>query len=324
MTILIRYLLVTLLSVAAALAAATTALASYAVSPVIVEREVSVGENLLPPISVTNSDKTKAAWMRVEVMGFGQTDLGSTFPIESDTSEHTASHLMQVGPREFELGPGEVRRIVPVVTVPDGTQGGKYATIVVGQVPEAGMTMVGQIAVAIILTVKDSSLEKSGRVVTIDAVEQTNGAVAFATSFVNDGNVHVRPTGRIAISRDGKKVANVPIEPHLVLPGYVRRLSAAWTPSGLENATYLVEVTLDIGGKPVSATGRLMISDAGVTMLEADSSTKEQRGDTDRDLPATAAIHSTDWRLIAEMSGALLLLLTIGYVIATRLKQRNR
>ena len=57
----------------------------------------------------------------------------------------------------------------------------------------------------------------------------------------NTGSVHVRPTGRVRVIKDGKVLATVPLRPEVVIPGFARRLGGPWkVPAGLDGPVQLV------------------------------------------------------------------------------------
>jgi P pilus assembly chaperone PapD len=310
-----------LIAAAVLLVVACPVLAGFTVSPVIVEREVSVGRNTLPAITVTNTDKDNPIRVNVEVMGFGQNEAGTTITVKDDTSQYTASSLIEVSPQEFQLGPGETRSIEATATIPPGASGGRYATIVVGQVPEPGMSMVGQVAVAVILTIKDSSLIKAGQITRVDVQQAQPGQpITFITTVLNKGSVHIRPTGQITVSKQGQKVGTADVEPHLILPGYSRQLKTTWSAPEPSAGSYSFEITLNIGDTKPRWEGSFTLSETkGVTKVEGgvgESGTTvvppQEEGET------SSTSRPIDWRLIGEISGGVVILGLLVYFIGIR------
>lgn len=308
------------IATAVVLAGAIPVLAAVSVSPVSMEGEVSVGKNTLPAITVTNTDEDKPVRIKAEVMGFGQTPRGTTIPIEDDDSPCSGVSLIKLSPEKFEVKPGESQKVKVTCTIPPEATGGKYATIVVGQVPESGVSMVGQVAVAVTLTISQSSLLRSGQIMGVDIhQEQLGEPLTFITTVRNQGNVHIRPIGEIIISQEGQEIGRAEVEPHLILPGYARQLKTEWSTPEVKAGTYSFEVALNIDGIELTSEGSFTLSDTeSVIKVEGGVGEPREVIVPPQQQSGTSATQPMDWRLVVEIAGGVLILAFLIYLIVRR------
>lgn len=314
------------IAAAMVLAVAVPVLAGVSVSPLRMEVEVSVGKNTLTPITVTNTAEDKPVRVKAEVMGFGQSQMGSTIPIKDDTSPYSAAALIELSPEEFEIKPGESQKVKVTATIPPGASGGKYATLVVGQVPEPGASMVGQVAIAVMLTISESSLIRAGQVMGVDIHQEEPGEpITFITAIRNQGNVHVRPSGEIIISQDGQEIGRTEVDPHLIIPGYTRPFKSVWAAPEVSAGAYSFEVILNMDGTELKAEGSFTLSDDG-GVVEVGGGAGEP-GETivpaQQQSDTSSTPQSFDWRLIVEIIGGVLIVGILVYLIITRRRAVN-
>ena len=112
------------------------------------------------------------------------------------------------------------------------------------------------------------------------------GAGKSATLYAiveNVGNVHVRPTGTLTVSKNGNVIARLPFalnaahKPGAVIPGFSRRLTAAWTPPSGLTGTFTVTATTQnpvaSASKDVSfSNGKALAPDARIANLSVQDS----------------------------------------------------
>ncbi len=323
-----------LIAIVVALALTLPILAGVNVSPVSIEVLASEGENTLPTITVTNTASDKPVWVRAEVMGFGQNQMGTTVAIKDDTSPCSAVSLIKLSPEEFEIKPGESQKVDVTATIPQGASGGKYATIVVGQIPEPGMSIVGQVAIAVMLTTSESTLIRAGQVMGVDIRrEQPGEPITFIININNQGNVHFRPSGEIIISQDGEEVGRTDVEPHLIIPGYTRPFNAVWNASDIRAGSYSYKINLDMDGTGLNSEGSFTLSDTeGIVEIKSEAgepvSVTEKAGKSESVLneppvvqqqPGTSSTaNNIDWRLIGEIVGGVIILGLLIYLVINR------
>lgn len=141
-----------------------------------------------------------------------------------------------VSPTEFTLASGESRDVEATVNVPaTGVAGGRYGSFVFSAgAPEqktgGGGASISQEVASLFL------VRISGPVVENIRIESFSvpffsefGPVKFAVNFYNSGNIHMKPSGVIAVTdMFGRKVTDVKLEPSNVFPEANRVLTANW------------------------------------------------------------------------------------------------
>ncbi len=299
--------------------------AGVRVSPVSMEGEVSIGRNKLPSISVTNTDTESVISVSAQVKGFGQNESGTTISIDNDTSPCTATSMISLSPEEFNLKPGETKKIDITAIVPSDATGGKYATIVIGQKPEAGTSILGQVAVTVVLSVSGTSQTNAGQIMNVGVIgNKSDGFLDFSTTVRNQGDIHIRPVGDITVSQKGQEIGKVTVEPHLILPGYDRSLKEQWETSNLAAGSYDFKVNLDIGG------GNQITAEGSFTVDKSGNITKVEGGVGESGKVIVPPVNKTespsgsksvDWRLLGEIVGGILLIGIVVYLVASRRKK---
>jgi hypothetical protein len=320
-----HWLVSILIAISLLVIVAVPVFAGVSVSPVSIEGEVTVGKNNLPTINVTNTDTEKTISVTAKVMGFGQNDSGTTVTIENDTSPCSAVSMIKLSPEEFKLKPGESKQVEVIAVIPSGAVGGKYATIVIGQVPEAGASMVGQAAISVILGVSGTSQTNAGQIIGVNLVHpETNGPLTFTTTVLNQGDIHIRPAGDIIISRQGQEVGKIIVEPHLILPGYDRPLKEQLENPNLVAGTYDFKVNLNIGGgNQITAEGKFTLDENG-NVTKLDGGVGESGKVIVPPINKTKSpsnSKSVDWRLLGEIAGGIIIVGILIYLVATRRKK---
>jgi hypothetical protein len=294
--------------------------AAVQVSPLSIESIISTGNNTLSPVIVTNTDTKETIRIKAEVLGFGQNDAGISIPLTEDQSQNTAVPFISLNPAEFELKPGESGKINLNASIPSGSEGGKYATIVIGQVPEAGVSILGNVAVIVMLTIGESTLVKSLQItgVTIERLEP-DGPITFITTINNSGNIHVRPGGQISITKDEKKIENLNVEPHLIIPGYDRQFVTKWDPPQNAGGNYSFQMNLEMDGVEISSKGSFIINDKGeLTDIEGGTGIPVVQTTQADKKNISVTGQSMDWRLIIEIIVGVIVTGLFVYLFKTR------
>jgi hypothetical protein len=308
------------------LVVAVPAFAGVQVTPVSMEGEVSIGRNVLPSITVTNTDKEKRTTVKAEVKGFGQNNLGTTVALDDDPSPCSAVSLIKLNPDEFQLDPGESKKITVVANIPSEATGGKYATIVVSQIPEPGASTIGRVAISVVLSVSGTSQVNAGQITGINVNRnEKNSQYTFTTTVLNQGDIHIRPTGNITVNHQGLEIGKVSVEPHLILPGYARPLTDDLSVTNtLNSGTFSYKAELDIGGgNKITAEGKFTLDENG-NVIKLDGGIGESGKVIVPPINKTKSPLSTksvDWRLIGEIAGGILIIGILIYLVATRRKK---
>ena len=246
----------------AALALLTSpALAQLGISPGSMDMLVPEGEHTLPSITVRN-DSDKPMDFEVKLAGYGQGISGSTEVLEPDTNPLSALSYIQFDPAEFYLEPGESQEIDLTVSIPQETDGGRYAVVLVVATPrdEEAIKTVSRLGVLVRLTIAGSHLVQQGSIKLIGSEPVESGKpIPIKVTYANEGNVHHTVQSSVTIfDAQGDVLDIVRSKPAVVLPGYSRELVAEWIPDrdlepGIYNA--LASLSLEDGTLLAEAEG---------------------------------------------------------------------
>ena len=237
------------------------ALSQLGISPGSMDMQVPEGQHSLPSITVRN-DSDKPMDFEVKLAGYGHNLRGSTEVLEPDTNPLSAVEHITFNPTRFHLEPGERQDVALTVSIPPGTDGGRYAVVLVVGTPagDEPVQTVSRLGVLVRLTVTGSHLVEQGGIESIgsEAVESGKPIPVKAT-YANQGNVHYRVQSTVTIFDGGGDILDV-VRSRLtmVLPGYSRDLVADWIPDReLEPGVYdaLARVSLEDGTLLAEAEG---------------------------------------------------------------------
>lgn len=237
------------------------ALAQLGISPGSMDMQVPEGEHSLPSITVRN-DSDKPMDFEVELVGYGQGISGSTEVLEPDINPLSGLPYISFDPAEFYLEPGESQEVDLSVSIPAGTDGGRYAVVLVVATPrdEEAIKTVSRLGVLVRLTIDGSHLVQQGSIESIGSEPVESGKpIPIKVTYANEGNVHYRVQSSVTIyDAQGAVLDEVEGKSALVLPGYSRELIAEWIPDReLESGTYnaLARVSLEDGTQLDEAEG---------------------------------------------------------------------
>ena len=220
------------------------ALAQLGISPGSMDMLVPEGQHTLPSITVRN-DSDKPMDFEVKLAGYGQGIDGSTEVLEPDTNPLSAVAYISFDPSEFYLEPGESQEIDLTVSIPQGTDGGRYAVALVVATPrdEEAIKTVSRLGVLVRLTIAGSHVVEQGSIKLIGSEPVESGKpIPIKVTYANEGNVHYTVQSSVTIfDTQGDVLDIVRSRPAVVLPGYSRELVAEWIPdrdldAGIYNA----------------------------------------------------------------------------------------
>ncbi len=247
------------------------------VSGALMMADVSPGQTLTWPITVSFAADDPAADMVVQVMGINQSLSGVNDALagSEDTYSYSARSFITINKSSFHLEPGVPQNLTATIQIPsDIGAGGRYAIINVATQPAAGSTGVSFVAavnVPIVLTIKGSQLVHTGKITSLSTGNITSGQpVQILTDFQNTGNHHFKVKGEVAVSNSQGQIMGtvaVPLTASSVLPGMTRRLQAAFIPQGeLAAGKYAIsaKVMLEDGTVLDTVTGSFEVKQAYV------------------------------------------------------------
>lgn len=198
---------------------------------------------------VVFNDTPRRRTIFVELVALGHDLQGS--PLFGDPLEAQGSIA---GEPTFMLDPGASRTLEIAVEFPDDVAlYGAVLARVEPDEPDRSIAIRTQVASLLLLRGPkpwDQSLEVRDM-----GIEHREGEedAAIWVDVANIGDAHVKPTGSLKVSQQGEPIAEVPLPGENIIPGYARRLRAAWVPpSGLAGQVD-VDLVLD-NGPPFSSS----------------------------------------------------------------------
>jgi hypothetical protein len=206
--------------------------AALSVSPAILERVLDAGVAGETSIAVTNVTE-----FPIPVRTTAQSFLSQEEIDEEHRHSYDASTWFQIAEPDFVLQPHERRDIKMTITPPAKAEpGGHYSTILFQPMIHSETTspgnaqLIARVGVQALLVITGEILEKVLPVGTLHSRRfYQSGPIDFSFRVHNQGNIHVIPTGRIVIyDWRGRRVASVPIQPSVLLPGTRKDFRASW------------------------------------------------------------------------------------------------
>lgn len=282
-------------------------LAQLSISPDSIDVQVNIGENSLPSVNVKNGSE-KPTDFEVSLAGYGQGIHGSTEILEPDSNPLSAVPYIKFDPAEFHLEPGETQDVDLSASIPQGTEGGRYAILLITTNPtgEGAIKIVSRLGVLIRLTIAGSHLEREGSTKTIQLGEiEPNKFIPIEVTYANEGNVHYKVQSEVTIS-DAQEhtLGTLQSKSHVVLPGYSRELLAEWIPaSDLQPGIYTVAatITLEDGTELATASEQFELSETYFVPV-----------------PPAKPIN---WLFIGSIIGGIIIIALLVYFLAVRRKR---
>jgi hypothetical protein len=213
------------------------------VEPTVTELSLSPGEKETGTFTVLN-DEDKVVSVKVELEDWMRREEGV----------EVASWL-EVKPHEFELGPGEAKKVKYKIKVPQEVKGELMAMVFFGSLTPGGggVGIKTRFGVSIYVTIKgteavEANIEKLD-VAKYGGENSDNYGINFGVTVGNIGNVHIRPKGRVVIEdKEGSRIKEVDILHGLpVLPQGKRTFAAIWKRGVLPPGEYKGEATISYG-----------------------------------------------------------------------------
>ena len=249
--------------------------AGVQIAPAKFERDLDTNEFRIRVAVVNNDPIPHEVELTIARLGH---DLDGTplFIRPSYVQTHVTSSV-----EELSLASGERRDITIEGSIPDGDR--SIYPAVVAQFPGAGDDpSVGVLArVAGFLLLRGPkpwdervSVEEIGA---LPPARRGSRTVTLYAAVRNVGNVHVKPTGVVEITRDGNVIDRVRLSGDTIIPEFARRLTGRWTaPRGL---TGTVELRAEISKPSATGTDTLQLGpDLATASIENLQATGEDGG----------------------------------------------
>lgn len=268
----ILYALLVLWSVAAGLPAAAQAPGELGVriAPALTEFDLSQ-RNFSSSATITNFE-SEPRRIRLRVTGLGHDLDGSLLLIEPSIMRES----IELSARGFTLEPDESRRVELTGVIPKGHRA-VYAALVALYEPvdadeedgEGSRVNVETQVAATYLLRGPRPWRQQVEVVDVGILPgPPEGPFEVYAAVRNTGNVHVRPSGRIRIFKDGEPVGRVLLTGERVIPAFARRVSGRWHPKGRLTGRYTLEAT--IKNPDATGVGEVDFSDGQIRTVTGD------------------------------------------------------
>ena len=206
-------------------AVGTAHAAGISISPLKFEFDTSVGKEVSGVVKVTNhTGKPVTLYTSKEDFVAGDDSGTPSFvkPQNQTSDVYTLSNWITIEDKNLTLADGETREVRFSVKPPDNAEpGGHYGAVFFAPAAEkAQVSVVSRIGALVLVSIAGQT-KVSGNLSDFEIGTSTGGKltnqgsfdsfpVAFSTKFKNDGNVHLKPTGKIELVDDtGEVLKNV-------------------------------------------------------------------------------------------------------------------
>jgi len=216
--------------------------AGIGVDPTVTEISLSPGKKKAGKFTVIN-DGSEAIQVKVEGEEWGR-KIG--VPVTS---------WLDVKPLEFELGPGETRRVKYRIEIPEEAKGELMAMVFFGSIAPAGggVGIQTRFGVSIYVTIEGTEVVEAD-IEKIDVARygnetSDNYGINFGITVENKGNVHIRPKGKISVEDwEGNMVKEVDIFYGFpVFPLAKRTFPANWKGGVIPTGKYRAKAIMSYG-----------------------------------------------------------------------------
>lgn len=202
---------------------------TLAVSPPTFELTTNPGTPIKNTIKVSNPSN-KELYVTTDIRNFVAVGEEGAVNLTDEDSTYSLAKWITVAPTNATIKPNETKIFTFIINPPANAEpGGHFGSIVFrtggNQLDETGASVAQEVASLILLRIAGPTTEKA----TLEEFITTNSfyqsvPVIFEYKVRNEGNVHVKPTGKITITNlFGKEVDAFSVPPKNVLPNATRK-----------------------------------------------------------------------------------------------------
>lgn len=212
------------------------------IQPAKLERDLG-GRSVSAKLLIVNHEPTSRHVM-MSVAGLGH-DLDGT---PQFLERSAARDALRVSATDFVLETGERRELVVDGAIP-ADERSLYAGIIAEFEPlnrPAGQVEVRSRVASLFLLRGPKPWDEKVSVVDVGVIaHEGQKRVTVYAAAKNTGDVHVKPTGRVRILKDGVLLDTVELTPEIIIPEFARRLRGSWIPPEGLTGTVTLEAELD-------------------------------------------------------------------------------
>jgi len=212
------------------------------ISPLVFDLSANPGDILKNNLRLFNPG-TRAIQIKITVEDFvpkGEEGEVQILELEPEIKRtYSLASWVKVEPEEMSLEPRQEKFINFTIEVPKNAEpGGKYGSLIVnvsgGETTGTGAKVLQKVASLILLSISGEVQEKLIVKEFKGPKFQEYGPINFSLRLENQGTVHLRPRGVIAITNwRNHKVADLVIPQQVVMPGAKRIINISWPKKSL-------------------------------------------------------------------------------------------
>lgn len=209
---------------------------TISVSPPTFELSANPGDTLNNSFRIVNGTDQELT-LSTAVKNFTAEGEEGAVNLTDDETGFSLASWISVNPETAVLPARGSQTFAFTIDVPlDAEPGGHFGSVIVSTNPvqiDATGASVSQEAGPLILLSVAGEVNQAGNIVSFASTKGTweKGPVVLETRISNEGNVHFKPSGTIAIKNMfGREVTRINLEERNVLPGTTRKLVNEWSP----------------------------------------------------------------------------------------------
>jgi len=247
-----------------------TASAGIAVSPLLMDFDMPLGESYTSVFSIQNTGD-EAIKIRSLTAGFRVKDTGTpVFLFGAEGEEvypYDGNGLLTIEPVEAILEAGEIYEFTYTIHLPEDLDpvGGRYVAALFESLPATDDDVTAPAGAGIVVATRVASLllirpigEGTEEISVLPEIESFTARLAngdtsllVSTLLANNGNAHIRPaemSGTITIADpSGLTVAMLDVDPHNILPATDYDLKEVWNlPEDRVAGEYTIRVVINV------------------------------------------------------------------------------
>lgn len=224
-----------------------------------IEFSTKAGKTANGLVIISNEETDLALHMKVYVQDLIYLSDGTNDFVPPGSTPWSCAKWIKIRPIEFELSPSESQKVRFNISVPPGTEGGRYAIIFFEASPflvpgkrGAGVDINMKMGTIVMLTVPDTIFYKA-KLTNFEVSElyDDKDFLRITVSVYNESNVLIRPMGKIKIEdENGKKIGEIDSNPKEggVLPNTGREFIVKYK-KPVSKGKYSAVITIDYGGE---------------------------------------------------------------------------
>ena len=236
---------------------------SISISPVVFDLTTDPGTTITNTIKITNVSTSRSQEIVMTIEAFTGTETGEAIVSDKGDPAYSLNSWTTFSPSDFTIAPGKSQDVTYTIKVPlNAEPGGRYGSIL-ASTPQSsinkgtGVATVQKVGALVLLRVSGPISYKAN--ITSFTTSKTlfeKAPVSFSTTIHNDSSVHIIPKGFVTISDSfGKKIADIPVPEHYILPKEDRKLDIVWNgPAAIGHYTAMLVLVYGDGGNQVVAT----------------------------------------------------------------------